>query len=573
MKRLQSGLIVAAVLTVALWLLNLAWLQKDTRPPVWDMALHQTYALNYLDWMQGAAPPAPAASWSGNYPPFVHLLIALLYAIFHPGPHMAALVNLPASFLLFWSVYMLGARVAGECAARWACLLTALTPYLIWLSRETVLDYWLSAWVAAGLVALLRTEGFKSHAWSLLFGLICALGLLTKWFYAAFLFFPVVYTAIRFRIWRDRLRMLHLADAILICGVLAGVWYVPNLQALTRFFLENAQVGALEGEPPQLSFQSWIYYLRLLEGYQLFALLFVVLFVSALFVWKRQLVREGTFMFAAICGGWLVMTLLRTKDPRFTMPLLGPMLILAGAWIASLPSAWWGRFLKLTLAAVLLMQAYAANFGIRWLPQEVILMRGYTGGLRWDWNLYLQHYFHILGAPRREDWKQEEILRQVSEHARNGQARPHLALIPDLPRFNTTNFNLIARLRNSAVQVDQLRNEVEGLRAFNGFDYAVMTERDQGVSHTTVQSSRLNQIIVDAPRVFQLISLHILPDGNCARLYYIRRESAAAPDGPQCGGGVAPEVRAAAGRPREVPCAVCETGRNAEELSLFLRVL
>jgi hypothetical protein len=296
-----------------------------------------------------------------------------------------------------------------------------------------------------------------------------------------------------------------------------------------RYFFENAQIGALEGEPSLTSFQSWIYYLRLLEGYQLFGLLFLILGLSVVFVWKNRLVREGAFLLAAIGGGWLAMTLLRTKDPRFTMPLLGPSLILAGAWLQSWPAGWKTRTLQFGLVSALILQAYAANFGLRWLPQEVVLMRGYEGSLRWDWNLYLQHYFHILGPPRREDWKQEEILRKVADDAARRNAHPDLALLPDLPRFNATNFNLMARLRGLPVRADHLKTEPKGIRAFDGFEYVVMTEKEQGMSWTTAWNRGLNQIIMDAPRTFRLLGLFTLPDGNCARLYAIHREESESP--------------------------------------------
>ncbi|MBP1595321.1 MAG: hypothetical protein H6Q05_698, partial [Acidobacteria bacterium] len=40
-----TGLVVVICLSAALWIVNFLWLRRDTRPPVWDMALHQTYAL------------------------------------------------------------------------------------------------------------------------------------------------------------------------------------------------------------------------------------------------------------------------------------------------------------------------------------------------------------------------------------------------------------------------------------------------------------------------------------------------------------------------------------------------
>ena len=87
------------------------WLARDSRPPVWDMAMHQSYALNY--WPGGYSQASPW-HWSGNYPPFVHLVIALCYLVFHPGPHVAVLANFPATLLLLWGVYELASEFAGQ---------------------------------------------------------------------------------------------------------------------------------------------------------------------------------------------------------------------------------------------------------------------------------------------------------------------------------------------------------------------------------------------------------------------------------------------------------------------------
>ena len=525
--RQRTGMLATVLmLTAALWAVNLVWLRKDTRPPVWDMALHQTYALNYLP---GQAEGIPWAERSGNYPPFVHWMIALCYLLFHPGPHVAVMANIPATLILLGAVYLLGFDLAGAAAARWACILTALVPYMIWMSRETVLDYWLAAWLAAALAVLLRSDGFRLRYHSILFGCIFALGLLTKWFFAGFLFFPILYIFVRNRIWRDPVRRTHCADALLAAFAGAAVWYLPNTAKLTTYFFENAQVGALEGEPPVLSFQSLIYYLRLLEGYQLFGLLFLLVVIALVFVWRRGLLRDAGFLAAAVCGGWLVLTLLRTKDPRFSMPLLGPLCVVAGAWLQSWKTGRRTALLKSGLVLLLCFQAFAANFGVRWIPQEVVLLRGYSGSLRWDWNLYLQHYFHVLGPPRREDWKIEPILRRVAADAGAAGRRAELALIPDLPHFNSTTFSLLARLRSVSVRVAHLRSQGRDVRAFGDFQYVVMTERDQGMSWTTGSSLRLNQIIVDDPRTVRLLETFALPDGNRARLYSIERGAPARP--------------------------------------------
>jgi len=525
MKIDRKGLLTVLLLSALLWGMNILWLMQDTRPPVWDMALHQTYAFNYL------ADSAPALQedlkpWerSGTYPPFVHLFIAALFLIFHPGPHIAVLVNIPATFLLFWAVYELAKEHAGVGAAGWACVLMVLTPYLTWVSRETILDYWLSAWFAAAVVALRKTRGFQSRSWSLLLGFILAMGLLTKWFLAGFMLVPLIYVFVESQIWKSRERSVHFLDALIIPGIVAGLWYFPNIPRLVRHFGENMAIGAREGEPQVLSVQSLIYYLRLLEGYQLFALLFLILCLAGVFLWRKEKISDWKFLLLTIAGGWLIMTLLRTKDPRFTLPLLGLLAVISGAWIQSWGKILVGRILQALVVVLLIFQVYAANFGISWIPRRLVILEGYQGSLRWDWNVYLQDYFEVFGKPEKEDWKQGEILQKVASDSKMRNAQPRLALVPDLARFNESNFALYARILKLPVQTHHLKSVPEGISTFDGYDYVVMTERDQGMPWTTQHSLEMNRIIVDHPEVFSLVEIYRLPTGDGARLYFIDRQ-------------------------------------------------
>jgi hypothetical protein len=525
MNEHKRGLAAVWLLAALLWGVNVIWLRHDTRPPLWDMALHQSYALNYI---QDSPTPSrftpPFWDLSGNYPPFVHLVIAFFFLLLHPGPHVAVLANLPATFLLFWGIYRLGSDLAGCRAGKWACILAALTPYLIWMSRETILDYWLSAWVVASLALLHRTKGFEVRSTSVLLGFALTLGMLTKWLFAGFLFMPLLYVCVKHRIWKHASRCIHLADTLLIAGIGASFWYLPNLSKLARYYSENSRIGIREGEPPVFSLQSFIYYLRLLEGYQFFAILFTLLLLACFFVWKKKLLREQGILVTAIIGGWFAMTLLQTKDPRFTMPLLGLLAIISGAWIQSWGKSKFAAAAKIVLIGLLCIQAYAANFGISWLPSKIVLARGYQGSVRWDWNLYMQDYFGACGRPRRDDWKQADILREVAAHSARLKIAPSLALVPDLPYFNASNFQLHARILGIRPAIDHPQSAARGAHSFDGFNYVVMTEGDQGMSWTTAANQALNQIIVGEHELFRLLMQYPLPNGDSARLYFVQRE-------------------------------------------------
>jgi hypothetical protein len=276
---------------------------------------------------------------------------------------------------------------------------------------------------------------------------------------------------------------------------------------------------ASEGEPPVFTFQSFIYYLRLLEGYQLFALLFLLMAAGIAFVLSRRALRDPRLWTVLIFGGWFVMTLLRTKDTRFTMPLLPLLLIPAGALLAHLGKTTSGRVAQVAVLMLLSVQAYAANYGISWLPRQVVLMRGYTGSLQWDWQLYSQHYFDILGEPRRENWRQKEIIDRVYSEAGQRGARSTLTLVPDLPRFDTSNFQLLADLAKVPVVIGHA-----GSRAgFEGFDFVIVTEKEQGMPWTTRAAPALTEMVRNDPAVFKRLTTYDLPNGDAAHLYFIQR--------------------------------------------------
>jgi Dolichyl-phosphate-mannose-protein mannosyltransferase len=518
--KLRWKVATIAGLSLAIWLINAWWLSNDTRPPVWDMASHQIYALNYLGAQYADPVNAQGAEASGMYPPFVHWLIALIFLAFGPHPAIAPLVNLPATFILLYCTYDLTSRYFDESSARWSCVLTAAIPYLIWMSRETILDYWLMALVVAGIAALLRTQGFRNRRACLAFGVIIALGLLTKWLYPIYLAFPFLYVAVRERIWKSRKQRINAFVAGLCAIILSGIWYFPRLAALSNHFAENAQVGAMEGEPEIFSFQSFIYYLRLLEGYQLFALLFAFFVLSWIAVWRKRHAHKLRFFALAVFVSWIGLTLIRTKDPRFRMPLLPLLSVAPGVWIASWRIAPITRIAKICLALLLCFQLYLTNAGVAWLPQEIVLMRGYQGSLRWDWNLYLQHYFHILGPPRVEDWKQKQILEAIRADAASSGRHLTLGFIPDMPRFSVTNFHLYARLSSIPLLIYRLVLMDRGIYPLADVDYVIATDGDQGMPWTTQTSRALTQLVNESD-VFQLLKRFPLPDGSVASLYAV----------------------------------------------------
>jgi hypothetical protein len=164
------------------------------------------------------------------------------------------------------------------------------------------------------------------------------------------------------------------------------------------------------------------------------------------------------------------------------------------------------------------------------LPQEVVIAKGYQGSVRWDWNLYLQNLFHILDSPKQEDWKLNAILDCMFYDAHSRDISPDLAVVPDLPRFNSLNFELYARLRRIRARVEHRQSASAGMRAFDDINYVLIAEKDQGMNWTTQDSPALNRIVLSDPDMFHLLGAYPLPNGDTARLYSILRNAQNLPE-------------------------------------------
>src|SRR3990167_8460935 len=132
---------------------NMIWIARDTRPPFWDMAAHQTAALRVCDAFAdlGLRALAQLPFLTGSYPPLYQSVVAAFYTVFGRTIDAAQWANLPAIALLFASTYGIGRTLLKPLAASTAAVLVNFYPMLLWLSRETLIDYWLTAMVAAAM--------------------------------------------------------------------------------------------------------------------------------------------------------------------------------------------------------------------------------------------------------------------------------------------------------------------------------------------------------------------------------------------------------------------------------------
>jgi hypothetical protein len=145
--------------------------------------------------------------------------------------------------------------------------------------------------------------------------------------------------------------------------------------------------------------------------------------------------------------GWLGLLLLNNKDPRYSAPLLPAVALVTARLLES------RQRLMLVLLPFLALQHYLVSFGVRALPEAVVLLRGTEGALPWHWHLYTQSYFGLWGPPAREDWQVDAVLDRVKSGS--------LGIVPDIPRFDSAAFQLLASLRQLPVTVHRISSVAE----------------------------------------------------------------------------------------------------------------
>jgi 4-amino-4-deoxy-L-arabinose transferase-like glycosyltransferase len=497
-------LLAAAFLYLAVT--NVIWIANDTRPPFWDMAGHESSAIRVYNAFARSGPSAlPEISsqhLTGAYPPLYHTVVAAFWGVFGKNVNVARLANLLALAILFFGTYGIGRHLLGPWTSAIAATLVCFYPYMLWLSRETIVDYWLAAMVTLAMWTLLQTNAFSDRRWSVAFGFMSGLGMLTKWTFPFFIILPAI--------WLARRNWKNAMIALAVAATLTAYWYIPAIPLLKEFWQVNTAGAVFEGDPNRLSLGAFIFYLRALEGYQLFLPLFATFIAGLVLLWKRADVRWIPIVLW-ILGGWLGLMLFQNKDPRYSAPLL-PAVALISALVFVRRHA-----LAYTLFAFLVFQHYLVSFGIPTLPDSIIVMRGAEARLSWHWNLYTQSYFGLWGPPAREDWKIEHVLDEVE---RGGNVNVRLGIVPDIPRFDSQAFQFYVDLRDAPVRLNRIQMLSEPAILAN--DYLLVAENDQEHPASFAPDRRVADFIVTHPDRFQMAESFPLPNGDIIALYKVQ---------------------------------------------------
>jgi hypothetical protein len=312
--------------SILLILVNVLWLVLDKNPPAWDQAAHLRGVVNTNLFLRGRFEGGflglLRSLW--GYPPLIYFVGAFWSFISGIGVNQITFLNTIFLILAMWGVY----KLAGNKVL--PAILFSLFPVIYDISRNMLLDLALTVWVIWGLYFWLRKNDEK---WLLML-ILASLTKLNGFLY--FLPMVLISTIERFKekgFWKKAI------IGVFIYGIAVGWWWLLNWSAIYQYLTGLAGQGEELTDPMNLlSLTTWIHYLRLFFLQQIGPIVGVVFGISLLKVDFEN--EENKKLLWWLLMTYVVFTIIKNKDFRFTMPLLSVVAIYFGQGLLKIKKKW-----------------------------------------------------------------------------------------------------------------------------------------------------------------------------------------------------------------------------------------
>jgi hypothetical protein len=207
------------------------------------------------------------------------------------------------------------------------------------------------AWTAAGLAALMESDGLSRRGWTLAFGACLGVGLMMDRLSVAFFLLPALIPVVMTAFWTPdgrRARGLNLLGAAAVVVLVAGAYYREFLLRQLPEVLSQVAAGEIDSAGQHTETGAafvWLWYpLAVLDtqaGLLLGGGMLVGLGASARAAWRERGRRDGLprlVLLAAVLGAWFAFAVVVKKQVFYTLPVLPALAVLAATrpWLARL---------------------------------------------------------------------------------------------------------------------------------------------------------------------------------------------------------------------------------------------
>lgn len=548
------------------------WLKLEIMPPGWDESLHLTKSLEYFNILTnpGAGMISNLIQVDNYYPPFYHFSTVLSYFLFGTSIDAAISINIFYFGILLFSVYGIGKYLYNQETGLIAAVLISLYPSMVGMRRFYLIEIALIATVALSIYLLLLSDHFRNRTYSIGFGIAFAVSILTKWTALFFIIGPlslvlyesfikigfflkksskkicaycgkevtnkkITYGKISFcssnckNLWKKGqkknitgisstpgINFLLMGAAALLLSL---IWYAPHISEVYRTIAwGNEYWGTTEGDPEVFTFQSILFYVTALINSQI-SFVFFIVFLTGLIIALKANHRSNYLLLSWIILPYIVMTLLRNKNDRYTIASIAAVAIISAFWIASLER-------KKTKAIVVSIIILAGGLQLFTLAQGLDLSSDFriktpVGNI----DLYSAGSYGTR-PPTSQDWNVEEALDSIMADAQTnprmyGRAG-YLGVVPDMPFTNGLTYGYYSYMKKLPFNVISVPY-FEALEPFEqnflNFDYLIFKSGENSGESRKKLVNDMYDYFNKHNSSYVLVKEYNLPDDSTLTVY------------------------------------------------------
>ena len=407
-----DALPVQLVIAVALAAANGCWLLLDRASPSYDQASYLRLTVLYNRAVADAGPDVlfdtVRAMDPGRGPLYTVALMPWL-AVFGDGPRSALLYNSALAVVLLLAAGEVARQLFGTARARvLAMVVVALTPLMIGLQHEVLVDFQLTTMACVAVACLLRSDGFSRLPSTLLAAVAIGGGTLTKVTFPAFVIGPVL-AVLGLLVVRSLRRpqqpeargtgrdWLHVLAGVAVAAALTLPWYLPNRQATTDYVRSTTSGPLSEGAGPDdpLTIHNMTTFVVTVVNQHVGSMLAATGLVLGLLALVRRLpvlrrAGEGStdptalrVVPAIAVATWALIPFLllltgHNQDVRLMAPAVAAFAIIVGGGLGALRPGWVSTGLATVVIGTLVFQALNRTVPVApdWLPEQADVQLG-----------------------------------------------------------------------------------------------------------------------------------------------------------------------------------------------------
>ncbi|MFH1295589.1 MAG: glycosyltransferase family 39 protein, partial [bacterium] len=299
-----------------------------TAPQTFDSAGHIALAFKFAhlfgDFLSGGETTLyDILTTSFYYPPLMHWVGGLVTLVF--GKSIDLMLYLV--FFAFLACLVLIRKIVlelgfGEKIAFFSALFYSFFPFVADQSRLFHTDIPMTFFLLLCLYYLIKSRGFRSTGYTVLFFMSAGFGMLIRWFVPFYLAVPVLYV-LYLSLWRDRevkTVLPRFAVGLIVFLLISLPWYIANfelLRVVSAFFAQG------EKDDPQvlLSLENTGYYLKNIGGFQILFAPFLLSIAALVKLYKVNRKAAGLIILE-ILAIYILFTIIKNKNSRYILGLL-----------------------------------------------------------------------------------------------------------------------------------------------------------------------------------------------------------------------------------------------------------